>query len=379
MAEEFQLRDVFSRDVVEKIAGRIAAEYGAFDPAGFVHAATDGMDEISFGDRANLIVSALERFLPGDFRTALEILVSSLGPEPERDELDGYEGFYVMPYTMFVSRYGLEYPDAALPALYEMTKRFTAEGDIRPFIERHPEKTMAFLHDLCTDESPFARRLPSEGTRPRLPLSSRLREFQRDPSPVIEILDRLYDDPSEMVRRSVANNLNDIAKDNPEVTVETLRRWREIQATAPTLESGALERLTRHALRTLIKQSHPAALALLGFETHGLDVHEWSASASEIILGDSLTFSWTMRSTATEVQRFVINYVIHFVKANGRQKEKVFRLPDKTLAPGETITIERKHVFRPYRNQSFFSGAHAIEIEINGERHFRTDFSLTVP
>jgi 3-methyladenine DNA glycosylase AlkC len=84
-------------------------------------------------------------------------------------------------------------------------------------LSRDPERTLARLREWARDPHPHVRRLVSEGTRPRLPWAPRLVAFQKDPRPVLELLELLKDDPELLVRRSVANNLNDIGKDHPEL------------------------------------------------------------------------------------------------------------------------------------------------------------------
>jgi 3-methyladenine DNA glycosylase AlkC len=94
------------------------------------------------------------------------------------------------------------------------------------------------------------RRLVSEGTRPRLPWAPRLRAFMRDPRPVLELLEWLKDDPSLYVRRSVANNLNDIGKDHPDLLFATAERW---------MKDANENRhwIIRHALRSAVKRGDP--------------------------------------------------------------------------------------------------------------------------
>jgi 3-methyladenine DNA glycosylase AlkC len=372
MDENNLLREAFNVEVVEDIAYRVRQVHPQFDAEEFVAGVLAGFLKLSFGDRARKIVSGLERHLPSDFPKAAKILVGALGPEPIEDELSGFSGFYVMPLTMYVSSHGMNHPDLSLDALYEMTKRFSAEGDIRPFIEKHPDRTLRFLYRLTEDPSPFARRLASEGTRPRLPLFGRLRGFQVDPEPVIALLDRLYTDESLMVRRSVANNLNDISKDNPATVVATLARWKSENP------SPELDWVVRHALRTLVKNSDPSALKLLGFFTKGISITNWTIDRRHLVLGDSLRFSCSLESTASQPQSLSLNYVIRFMKANGKPKPKVFRLPDKTLQPGEVLPLSKYHKFIDYRNQRFYAGTHCIELVVNGMSYCRSDFTLAV-
>ena len=98
--------------------------------------------------------------------------------------------------------------------------------------------------------------------------TSRLREFMEDPTPVLGLLERLKNDPSLYVRRSVANNLNDVAKDHPERVVDTCTRWSK----SP---SPHRQWIIRHALRTCFKNDyeHLKKMALLRQELE-ITMHE---------------------------------------------------------------------------------------------------------
>ena len=371
MAEQFQLRDLFNPVLVDELAGNIYQAWPDFDREAFVEAVVLRMPELNFGGRSSLIADSLRQFLPDDYETAVSILIAALRPEPTTETFDGYNGFEIMPQCLFVSRYGLDEFDISINALYEMTKRFTAEGDIRPFIQKYPEKTMAFLHELTQDPSPFARRLPSEGTRPRLPLAPRLPEFQKDPTPVIELLEKLKEDPNLMVRRSVANNLNDISKDNPDIVVDTLERWQ-------TVDTPEMDWIISHALRTILKQGHPGALRLQGYDPDSkILVTELQLSSTEIKVGEALAFSFKVQSQEERPCSLMIDYVIYYMKANGRLKPKVFKAFKKSLAPGEIIVVKKERSFKKINTRPYYAGQHALEIQINGKRYAWVEFNLT--
>ena len=371
MTEKFQFRDVFNPGLVNELADNIVRVWDAFERDVFVDAITQQLSALSFGDRNSLISDTLHKHLPDDFQSAAQILVDALGPEPATDSLSGFDGFIVMPQCLFISRYGLDDFVTSINALYEMTKRFTAEGDIRTFIEKYPSKTMTFLHTLTQDESPFARRLASEGTRPRLPLFSRLPEFQRDPLPVIKILEKLKSDPNLMVRRSVANNLNDIAKDNPDIVVETLERW---QKSAPSKE---MDWIIAHALRSLLKEGHPSALNLMGYNPDvKISVSEINLSNDAPAIGEEIEFSFTVRSREDEPSKIMVDYLIYFMKANGKQTPKVFKAAKKKIAPGERITITKKHSFLQRSTRKHYPGKHGLEVQVNGKKYTKIDFML---
>ncbi len=374
MAEKFQFRDVFNPALVDELADSIHRAWPDFERDDFVNAIAPHLPELSFGDRSSLIADSLRRFLPDDhpdgYKTAVSILIAALPPEPTSDSLSGFDGFIIMPQCLFVSRYGLDEFDISINALYEMTKRFTAEGDIRPFLQKYPARTMAFLHKLTQDSSPFARRLASEGTRPRLPLSSRLPAFQKDPTPVIELLEKLKEDPNLMVRRSVANNLNDIAKDNPDVVAKTLERWQKVN-------TPEMDWLIAHSLRTMLKQGHHGALRLMGYDPDvQVVVSGLKLNSDEIRVGEGLTFSFKVTSGEKRPSSLMIDYAIHYMKANGRQKPKVFKAAKKNIAPGETIVIEKTRSFKKINTRPFYPGQHTIEIQINGRWVARADFML---
>jgi hypothetical protein len=199
-----------------------------------------------------------------------------------------------------------------------------------------------------------------------------LSALKKDPTPLLPILDRLRSDPSETVRRSVANNLNDIAKDNPEYVIDTLRRWREAG------DSPELQALTRHALRSLIKAGHPGALDLLGLGTKpAVEVRGLSVSPRAIPEGGAVTFSFEIVSVADEPQALVIDYVVHLVRARGKTSEKVFKLTKRTLAPGESVTVTRRHSFAPVTTRRYYPGRHAIQIKVNGQSYGLCDFVIT--
>jgi 3-methyladenine DNA glycosylase AlkC len=274
-----------------------------------------------------------------------------------------------MPQNDFVARYGLDDFDISMRALYEMTKRFTAEGAIRAFIQKYPDQTLRVLRQWAQDPNCHVRRLVSEGTRPRLPLAPRLRDFIRDPRPVLALLEQLKADPELMVRRSVANNLNDIAKDHPDLVVETLARWK--QAAAP-----GTPWIIGHAARTLLKQGHAGALALLGYAATSISVASFQLKQAKVNLGEDLVFAIDIQSTADEPQSLMIDYVVHHLKANGKLAPKVFKLAKKRLHPHETLSLSKRHAFRPLSTRVYYPGRHALELQINGQRWGWQEFEL---
>ena len=262
VGEKYHLKDFFDAGVVRRIAAEIAKVRPKFASRAFVRDACAGLERLELMDRGRHIMAALARHLPEDPAEAIEVLVASLGPPLPATEGHGMAPFYYLPHVLFVAEHGLPCFDVSMRAQHALTQRFSAEFSIRRFLEHAPERTLAQLQRWAQDPSPHVRRLVSEGTRPRLPWAGRLKAFQRDPAPVLRLLERLKDDPHPYVRRSVANSLNDIGKDHPELLVEVATRW----LTGASPERRAL---IRHALRSAVKRGDGAALRALGFGAAG--------------------------------------------------------------------------------------------------------------
>jgi 3-methyladenine DNA glycosylase AlkC len=249
------LKLFYDRPLVARIAAALHAAWPAFPSARFTHEAAAGLDRLELLARARQIAAALARALPAAFPEASAIVVRSLGPALERTEGFGMDGFFYLPHVLWVAERGLDDLEPALEAQHALTQRFTAEFSIRPYLTRYPAETLARLARWSADPSPHVRRLVSEGTRPRLPWAPRLPQFQRDPGPVLALLERLKDDAVLYVRRSVANNLNDVGKDHPDLLLDTCARW--IAGAGP-----ARLALVRHALRYLDRRGDRRAREL---------------------------------------------------------------------------------------------------------------------
>jgi 3-methyladenine DNA glycosylase AlkC len=331
----------------------------AFDKDRFLALSLDGYDTLELTPRARQISDALAETLPADRREALEIITRAVGPEIEDPELTGMEGFRYLPFVFFVADHGTDHFEDAMAAQYELTKRFTAEFSIRAYLERYPDETLARLHIWAHDDNVHVRRLVSEGTRPRLPWAPQLKRFREDPTPVLELLELLKDDEAEYVRRSVANNLNDIAKDHPEVVVATAAEWWN--------EDMNRRRLVRHGLRTLIKHGDPDALAVLGF---GADsptrVESVLVEPTEVDIGDSVRVTVDLVNPSAEPSNALVDIVVHFVKANGSLGPKVFKGGERSLQPGDRAKVSKLISVAQLSTRKHYPGTHRVVIQING-------------
>jgi 3-methyladenine DNA glycosylase AlkC len=373
MSQESQpFKYYYGAELARELGERICAVYPAFPAEAFVERVAAQVDELELKARVAVIAEGLRDGLPDDYGAALDILLAILGPELPAEAGMFNHGYYLMPVAYFVERYGLDHFERSTAALREITRRHTAEYAIRPFLERYQTQTLALLHHWTEDKSPHVRRLVSEGSRPRLPWATRLQAFIADPRPILDLLERLKDDPSLYVRKSVANSLNDIAKDHPDLVVATLQGW---QAGA----SAERRWIIRHALRTLIKQGHPAALSLLAYEQPAVIVRELSVTPGRVRIGDTIDIAFAIQSAGTEPQQLVVDYVIRFVKANSGTSAKVFKLRTLTLNPGEQIRLQKRHSLRPITTRRYYPGQHRVEVQINGVILGGADFDLVAP
>lgn len=367
------LKSYLNERVVTTIARMIADVWGRFDSKAFVADATSGLEDLALMDRGRHMASALRRHLPRDYTKAAGILVKSVAAPPERKEGDGgMTSFLYLPHVSFVAQFGLEEPVASLAALHALTQRFTAEFAIRPFIEQHEARTLRQLDEWVTDPSEHVRRLVSEGTRPRLPWAGRLRRFQMDPGPVLALLERLKDDPSEYVRRSVANNLNDIGRDHPDLLLETARCWMKDA-------SETRRRLLRHALRTELKKGTGAALAVMGYSGNArMEVERASIVPSRVVLGSRVVVTCDVRNPTRRTQKVLVDLRVHFVRSSGRHLIKVFRVTAAELAPSALLTCRKTISLAMLTTRRHYPGRHMVELLVNG-RLFPIGHFVAVP
>ncbi|WP_420627833.1 DNA alkylation repair protein [Candidatus Leptofilum sp.] len=369
MSENKLFKDYFDEDLAKRLAGMITAVHPQFPADDFVNQITPQLDGLEMKARTTVFVQALHDHLPNGFANAWGVLEAALGAELADEGGMFNDGWHYWPIAHFIEVYGLEDFDVGVRAIYEITKRHTAEFAIRPFLIHHQEKMLAILNEWVTDENPHVRRLVSEGTRSRLPWAGRLTQFIEDPSPTLALLEKLKDDPSEYVRRSVSNHLNDIAKDHPQLVIETCGRW---------WQDGSAERrwIVQRALRTLVKAGDPDALAVLGYGPPQVALHNFAVAPDPLKLGEKLNLNFTLQNEAKSEQKLMIDFVIHFVKANGQTRGKVFKLKTAVLAPTETITIEKSHPIRPITTRKYYPGTHRVEIQVNGQIIGERSFEL---
>jgi 3-methyladenine DNA glycosylase AlkC len=350
----------FQRPFFERLTSEIAGIHLDFDqPRFFEILYGDGWDALELKARMRRASMALGATLPADFPEALRIVMAV--------ELH-FDSFDHLLFADFVECFGVEHCEASLDAL-EVLTRTTAEFAVRPFIRRYTSHTMARMLAWASHPEPHVRRLASEGCRPRLPWGTALEELKRDPSPILPILERLKDDPSDAVRRSVANNLGDIAKDHPKLAVSIGAAW--------IAQSKARQPLVRHALRDLLKKGNQKALDLFGVgKAAKVSVERLSLSPKRVVIGGKTTLRFTLRSTGQKPQRLRLEYALTYLRPAGRTARKVFKIADIELGPRASNDIVRKLDFADRSIRKHHPGRHVATIFVNGREIDSVDFSL---
>lgn len=369
----FSLKDnLFNPDTVAELGGRLAAAQKRFPRKRFETAVLDRFPELELKARIDWMVTQLEAALPKKFDAALDVLHRAL-PEPldpSRSDDDFGRYIWVVPGE-YVARHGVRADrlEASLRFLRESTKRFSAESAIRPFLRQFPRETLRFVHECTGDEHYHVRRLASEGIRPLLPWAERV---TLPGAEIIRVLDKLHADPTRFVTRSVANNLNDLAKADPAPVIQALQRWQRAGRQAP----DELDWMVRHALRTLTRQHDPAAMALLGYPERPAVTLETLAVPAAVSVGEELACRIQLRSRRAQKLQVTLN--VHFLKADGRQRPKAFAVSNGTFDAGEQLIVTKKIAFRPMTTRVLYPGGHRLELVVNGRTLGERAFELTV-
>jgi 3-methyladenine DNA glycosylase AlkC len=367
--EKVLFKDGINEQTVRKLGSALLAAWPQFPLAEFVASGAQGLSELELKARVRHLMAAMTQFLPADYPVALDIVQRAGMNWPAKDPDNSFDGFAAWPLIDWVGTEGVAHPTISLQALRQLTPLFSAEFAIRPFLLEHTESTLADLHTWIDDDNPHVRRLISEGTRPRLPWGQQLPMFRKDPAPVLELLEKLKDDDSEYVRRSVANNLNDIAKDHPDLVAKVARKWMKNA-------SQQRRRLIIHALRTLIKQGHPGAMKVMGFEIDPKVDVNFGINANRVVMGDELLMTAEITSTGSRVQKLVIDFAVHYRKSNASLSPKVFKWKVLDLAPGQTVRLEKKHRFVSRSVRKLYAGGHEIALTIAGSEWGKCSFKL---
>ena len=375
MAEKFSLKDeLFNPKKVHQIASEIKGVYTPFKQKIFEKEVTDKFPQLELKERISHIRDMFAKYLPSDYVEATNILLKALPKEldPTLGD-DDFGEFIYAPYSDFVVTFGCteEHLDFSLKALCEMTKRFSVEYAIRDFINEFPIETFKMLEVCSLSKNYHERRLASEGCRPKLPWGKKLTTSYEKP---IFLLDNLFADKTRFVTRSVANHLNDIAKIDASLVIETLKHWRD----SKKQDEKEMQFILTHSLRTLVKDGNVDALALLGYGVNpAIEVENFELNSLEVKVGEALEFSFDIK--AKEDEALMVDYVLYFQTKVGKLTPKVHKIKKLNLKKDESIKIKKKHPFKAnMTTRKLYAGEHKLVLQINGKMFKEVTFNLIV-
>jgi len=355
------LKNLYSKTLLNNLADEIIKQHASFDKKAFKKTVLDKhWEDKELKQRMRHIAECLRLHLPSNYKIAIKILK----PVSEK-----FEGFEYMFFQDYVECYGLDDFETSIDALEHFTKYASSEFAVRAFILQDEERMMKQMLSWARSDNHHVRRLASEGCRPRLPWAVALPSFKTNPAPILPLLKMLMHDNSEYVRRSVANNLNDIAKDNQQIVIDWAKQWLDKDLNT--------DRLIKHACRTLLKQGNQQTLSLFGYaEAKHIEVNNFKLQHT-VAAGDKLGFSFNLHSKKQNLGKCRIEFAIDFVKANGNLNRKVFKISESDY-PGKEKFVDKAFSFKKISTRKYYAGKHQLTIIINGVDQIKKSFELLV-
>jgi len=353
------LKNLYTESLIDEVGKVICESLPSFERTAFKQAVFDEQWQTrELKSRMSHIAESLRPFLPDDYPHAVQILKTA----SER-----FSGFEPMFFPAYAELYGMDDFEASIDALEHMTQFSSSELAVRPFIIRYEDQMMKQMQRWAESDNHHVRRLASEGCRPRLPWAMALPEFKKAPGPVLNVIEKLMHDESEYVRRSVANNLNDISKDHPDIVIDMLN--------SRLGEHPNTDWILKHASRSLLKQGDPQVLQLFGFcnpehvKTVNLEIDK------NVAIGKQLAFAFQLHTADKQLGKLRIEYAIDFMKANGKQARKIFKVSEADYS-NTTKTVSKTHSFKLITTRRYYPGRHGFAVIINGRQLASAAFEL---
>lgn len=353
------LKNLYSHSLIDSLANEFKLAYPVFRSQAFIDdVLLNDWKKLELKERMHRVANALGKHLPPHFPDAVEILL------PVSDKFTGLEHLL---FPDFVEQFGMDHFKISMKALEHLTSGSSSEFAIRPFIQQWPDKTMKQMDSWSRSKNEHIRRLASEGCRPRLPWAMALPDYKRDPTDVLEIILKLIKDESLYVRRSVANNLNDISKDNPDLLIEIAEQ--HLGASRDT------DWVIKHACRGLLKQGHKKVLHLFGYTAAQHVSLDNFKTDKKISMGERINFSFKLITDKKTLGKLRLEFIIDFIKANGKSSAKIFKISEGEYTQSSK-TFTKYFSFKKISTRKYYPGDHAISIVINGNKVATQSFKL---
>jgi len=361
------IKDIYSPAFYDKFSDVLRETIPSFDKKKFIKLIfNEDFKTMEWKERMKHSTQVFHEFMPDDFAQAVKIIEKIIVRLRKNNFTDDNLAFIFFPD--YVEVYGINDLKTSAKAFEFITQFISCEFAVRPFILKYSDQMIRYMVDWSRHESPKVRRLASEGSRPRLPWAMAIPELKKNPESILPILENLKSDSSESVRRSVANSLNDIAKDNPQIVLDTASKWKGI--------SKETDAIIKHGSRTLLKQGHSEILKHFGLESKNVLISDFKILTPKVKIGDNVEFSFSVKNETGELQIIRLEYAVYYFKSNGQLSKKVFKISEKSFQPHEISKIQRKQSFRLITTRKFYVGQHKLSVIANGEEKISDVFEL---
>lgn len=324
--------------------------------------------QMELKERIAHIAICMNKFLPQPYEKAIQKIVQLAHQLRNNTQEQSFEFLFLPEYIL---EYGIEHPQSSFQAMEEITQFVSCEFAVRPFLEEYPNESFETLLKWSKHPVANVRRLASEGSRPRLPWAPALRTLKKDPRPLLPILENLKDDHSLYVRKSVANNLNDISKDHPQFFIELLQEWKS--------KSSNRQWILKHASRTLLKKGYTEVMEFFDYNpAEHFQLGYFQLKQKEVNFGEALEFDFQIKNLRKTTAKLRLEYGIYFLKANGSHNKKVFKISERMPKPLEKVSIQRKHTIKAITTRKYYAGEHFIALIVNGKEIIKRNFTLVI-
>ncbi len=357
--------------VAEQIAMAIKRNQKSFDQLTFLKNINKELENLELKERVHFLSEKLHAHLPKNQQKATVLLVGAL-KRNDQDQV-GLSGVALWPLTHYISIYGLEYFDQSMEALKEMTKLFTSEFAVRAFFLQDQKRFLKIIKEWMKDDNEHVRRLVSEGLRPLLPWGVKLEAVARDPMITWGILDALKNDPSEYVRKSVANHINDHTKNHPEFVIEKLMQWHLSEK-----KTKEVDWVIRHGSRSLIKKGYLKSFVFHGVEGQLIEVGQQKILTKKVNLGESLKVRLVVENKSHKIATVILDHEIYLLKKNKSHTIKIFKGKKIKLAANQSCQLELKIPLKAVTTRVYYPGRHYWNVKINGVNQTRLPFELVM-
>lgn len=361
------LKDLYSPSFYNKLSEALLKTVPGFKKEEFLSKIfTTDFELKELKERMKHTTTVMHQFLTDNYQQNVHLINKTIG----QLRLDGVgdDGLAYMFLPDYLETYGIDFFQESAEALELVTQFVSCEFAVRPFILKYQDQMISKMREWSLHPNHKVRRLASEGSRPRLPWAMGIPYLKKDPSSILPILENLKLDDSEYVRRSVANSLNDIAKDHPQLVIEIAKKWSGI--------STQTDAIVKHGSRTLLKQGHSDILKHYGLNDDGISLSNFKLLSPTVTIGDRILFSFTVRNENLEERKVRLEYAVYYKKQNGQNTKKVYKISERQYLPGSEIEIIRAQKFVLITTRKFHPGDHQISIIINGSEKEKLSFEL---